>query len=84
LEILFILGETAYIRILALSGKFFISLACACAYIITAESYPTVIRGTALSVCNVFDRFGALLAPYIQLLVSYFVLFILFVLCFFQ
>lgn len=49
-------------------GKFSISFTYNAIMIITAETYPTVIRNTSLSICSVFSKFGAILSPYVQLL----------------
>lgn len=65
------------ITLLALVGKFTISLTYNGIYIITAETYPTFIRNTAVSVSQFIARFGAVIAPYINLLVSFFEYYIL-------
>lgn len=53
----------------ALIGKFSISFTYNTIYIITGESHPTVIRTSAISVCQTFARMGAIIAPNVQLLV---------------
>ncbi|RNA13309.1 organic cation transporter [Brachionus plicatilis] len=52
----------------ALLGKFSISFTYNTIYIITGESHPTVIRTSAISVCQTFARMGAIVAPNVQLL----------------
>ncbi len=59
------------ITILALVAKFAISFTYNEIYVITAELYPTVIRNGAMSVCQTFSRFGAILSPQVQLLVRF-------------
>jgi MFS transporter, OCT family, solute carrier family 22 (organic cation transporter), member 4/5 len=59
------------ITVIALIGKFTISLTYNGIYIITAETYPTFIRNTAVSVSQFIARFGAVIAPYINLLVNF-------------
>lgn len=56
---------------LALAGKLTISFTFNTIYIITAESHPTVIRNSAVAICQTFSRIAAVLAPNIQLLVNY-------------
>lgn len=56
---------------LALVGKLTISFAFNTIYIITAESHPTVIRNSAVAICQTFSRIAAVLAPNIQLMVNY-------------
>jgi MFS transporter, OCT family, solute carrier family 22 (organic cation transporter), member 4/5 len=58
------------ITVIALIGKFSISLTYNGIYIITTETYPTFIRNTAVSVSQFITRFGAVAAPYINLLVN--------------
>lgn len=53
----------------ALIGKFSISFTFNTIYIITAESHPTIIRNSVISICETFSGIGAVIAPYIQLLV---------------
>jgi hypothetical protein len=48
---------------LAVVGKFCIAAAFVVVYVITAESYPTHIRGSALGICNICARLGGILAP---------------------
>lgn len=55
--------------IIALIGKFSISFTFNGIYIITAETYPTYIRNTAVSISQSLTRFGAVIVPYINLLV---------------
>jgi MFS transporter, OCT family, solute carrier family 22 (organic cation transporter), member 4/5 len=60
------------ITVLALIGKFSISLTYNGVYIITAELYPTIVRNSTVSICSAFARLGAVIAPNIQLLVVIF------------
>jgi hypothetical protein len=48
---------------MAIVGKFCIAAAFVVVYVITAESFPAHLRGTALGVCNVCARTGGILAP---------------------
>jgi OCT family organic cation transporter-like MFS transporter 4/5 len=59
------------ITVLALIGKFSISFTYNGIYIITAEIYPTVIRNSCVSTCQTFSRFGAVISPQIQLIVTF-------------
>jgi hypothetical protein len=56
--------------VLALVAKFAISFTYNGIYIITAEMYPTVVRNSAVSICQSFGRLGSVLSPNFQLLVS--------------
>ena len=56
---------------MALIGKFAISFTYNGIYIITSELYPTVIRNTSVSIAQAFARLGAVIAPSINLLVSF-------------
>jgi OCT family organic cation transporter-like MFS transporter 4/5 len=62
---------TWLIVILFLVGKFSISFNFNAIYIITAESYPTIIRNSIMSVCSASGRIGAMLSPYVSLLAAY-------------
>jgi MFS transporter, OCT family, solute carrier family 22 (organic cation transporter), member 4/5 len=64
-------GYPELVTVIALIGKFSISLTFNGIYIITAETYPTFIRNTAVSVAQFIARFGAVIAPYINLLVNF-------------
>ena len=71
LFVLFIPQNMGYlVTACALIGKFSISFTYNTIYIITAESHPTVIRNSSVSICQSFARMGAIIAPNIQLLVS--------------
>jgi hypothetical protein len=59
------------VTVLALVAKFAISFTFNAIYMITAELYPTVIRNLAVSICQGFGRFGAVISPEIQLLGSF-------------
>lgn len=54
-----------------LLGKACIQAAFIILYMFTSEMYPTVIRNTAVGVCSMIARFGAGMASYIALLVSF-------------
>jgi OCT family organic cation transporter-like MFS transporter 4/5 len=56
---------------MALIGKFAISFTYNGIYIITSELYPTVIRNTSVSISQAVARFGAVIAPSINLLVGF-------------
>lgn len=58
------------ITILALLGRFFITIPFNAVYVVTAETYPTEIRNTALSLCSAQARISGVVAPYIELLGS--------------
>jgi len=65
----FIPSDMSYmVTVLALIGKFAISFTYNGVYIITSEIHPTVIRNSAVSICQTFARMGAVIAPNIQLL----------------
>lgn len=61
------------ITIMALIGKFAISFTYNGIYIITSEIYPTVIRSTSVSISQAIARFGGVIAPNFNLLVSIFI-----------
>lgn len=50
---------------LAVTGKFFITIAFAIAYLYTAELFPTMVRNVAVNVGSMGGRFGSISAPYI-------------------
>ncbi|XP_014786502.1 organic cation transporter protein isoform X2 [Octopus bimaculoides] len=52
-------------------GKFGISAAFASIYLLSAEIFPTVVRGNGLGVASMFARFGSIFAPFILQLSSY-------------
>lgn len=56
------------IIVLVLIAKFSISFNFNAIYVITAESYPTVIRNTALSFCSIAARIASTMSPYVALL----------------
>ena len=55
--------------VLTIASKFFITMAFGTAWQYTTELYPTVIRALGLTSCNLVARIGALVAPYLPLLV---------------
>ena len=69
------IDSTTVIIVCVLVGKFAVSFTFNAIYVITSESYPTVIRNTAVSICACFSRIGGTLSPYVQLLVIIFRLF---------
>lgn len=50
-------------------GKCAISFSYAGIYLVIVETYPTIIRNSALSINSFVAGFGAVLSPYVQLLV---------------
>ncbi|XP_076024724.1 organic cation/carnitine transporter 2-like [Genypterus blacodes] len=56
---------------LEMMGKFALTIAYAIVYAYTVELYPTVLRNTALGVCSMVGRLGAITAPYFIYLRSY-------------
>ncbi|XP_069750375.1 solute carrier family 22 member 6-A-like isoform X2 [Narcine bancroftii] len=56
---------------LAAVGKGSLAAAYACAYLHTAEFFPTVIRQTALGMTSLASRVGAFMAPIIRLIGDY-------------
>ena len=59
------------IIVLVLIAKFSASFNFNAIYIITSESYPTIIRNTAMATCSVAARIASTLSPYITLLSVY-------------
>ncbi|XP_016988873.2 organic cation transporter protein isoform X5 [Drosophila rhopaloa] len=57
---------------LFLIGKLGITSSFAVIYTFTAEMMPTVIRSGGVGVMSTFARFGAMLAPFVPLLASYY------------
>ena len=64
------------ITVLALICKFAISFTYSGIYIIVVEIYPTVIRNSSVSLNSVIARFGSVIAPNIQLLVTINIVFV--------
>ncbi len=56
--------------VLVLAAKFSISFNYNTIYIITSESYPTVIRSTAVATCAIAGRVASTMSPYVVLLGS--------------
>ena len=54
--------------ILVLISKFSISFNFSAIYIITGESYPTVIRNTAVSTCSMVARIASSISPLVAML----------------
>lgn len=52
--------------------KFGVSIAFTILYLYTSELFPTCLRQSCMNSCNTFGRVGAVLAPQIPLLVSFF------------
>ena len=55
-------------RILALAGRFGITISFAVVYLYTVEIMPTSVRVTGMTFCSFTARFGAILSPYSVLL----------------
>lgn len=49
---------------LEMLGKFAVSISFTIVYAYTSELYPTVLRNTALGICSMVARIGAISAPY--------------------
>ncbi|EDV95493.1 GH24909 [Drosophila grimshawi] len=65
-------GANWLIVTLFLLGKLGITSSFAVIYTYTAEMMPTVIRSGGVGVMSTFARFGAMLAPFVPLLGSYY------------
>ncbi|XP_073812454.1 organic cation transporter protein isoform X2 [Musca autumnalis] len=65
-------GSTWAIVTLFLIGKLGITSSFAVVYAYTAEMMPTVIRSGGVGVMSTFARFGAMLAPFVPLLGTYY------------
>ncbi|RUS74807.1 hypothetical protein EGW08_017436, partial [Elysia chlorotica] len=50
---------------LALIGRMFSSGAYAILYLMSAELFPTVVRNSAIGMCNVVESLGGIISPYI-------------------
>ncbi|XP_039228741.1 organic cation transporter protein isoform X4 [Drosophila yakuba] len=66
------LGANWLVVTLFLVGKLGITSSFAVIYTFTAEMMPTVIRSGGVGVMSTFARFGAMLAPFVPLLASYY------------
>ncbi|KAH8237408.1 hypothetical protein KR038_011273, partial [Drosophila bunnanda] len=66
------MGANWLIVTLFLIGKLGITSSFAVIYTFTAEMMPTVIRSGGVGVMSTFARFGAMLAPFVPLLSSYY------------
>lgn len=76
LSIDFLADWTVCITILFLTGKLGVTSAFSTVYVHTAEMLPTVIRSGGVGCASTVARFGALVAPFVPLLVSLFKLFV--------
>uniref|UniRef100_A0A0A1WNN5 Organic cation transporter protein n=1 Tax=Zeugodacus cucurbitae TaxID=28588 RepID=A0A0A1WNN5_ZEUCU len=65
-------GSTGAIVTLFLIGKLGITSSFAVIYTYTAEMMPTLIRSGGVGVMSTFARFGAMLAPFVPLLGTYY------------
>ncbi|XP_038620211.1 solute carrier family 22 member 8-like isoform X2 [Tachyglossus aculeatus] len=65
---------------LAVFGKGCLSASFSCVFLYTGELYPTVIRQTAMGICNTWTRVGSMLAPLVKIIgeVSPFIPFIIY------
>ncbi|KAI8037635.1 organic cation transporter protein isoform X2 [Drosophila gunungcola] len=66
------LGANWLVVTLFLIGKLGITSSFAVIYTFTAEMMPTVIRSGGVGVMSTFARFGAMLAPFVPLLATYY------------
>ncbi|XP_017092468.2 organic cation transporter protein [Drosophila bipectinata] len=66
------MGANWLVVALFLIGKLGITSSFAVIYTYTAEMMPTVIRSGGVGVMSTFARFGAMLAPFVPLLASYY------------
>ena len=53
-----------------MAAKLAITSSYGAIYIFTAEQFPTAVRNVGLGACSTFARFGGVIAPYINHLVS--------------
>ncbi|KAI3380436.1 hypothetical protein SNEBB_001662 [Seison nebaliae] len=61
-------GTQKAVIALAMIGKLGASMGFAIVYIITAEMFPTCVRGTVMGIASVWARVGSMLSPQIVLL----------------
>ena len=59
------------ITVLAIVGKFFITMAFGIIYFYTNELFPTVIRATGMGTCGMMCRIGGIVAGWLGLLKQY-------------
>ena len=59
-------GNIAWSYVCVLIGKFGAACTFSIVYLITTELFPTVFRGTAFGIANIFARLGGILAPIID------------------
>ena len=59
----------AVIIVLAMVGKFCITVSFGTIYLFSAEIFPTVVRNIGVSSCSFWARIGGMVAPYIGSLV---------------
>ena len=60
-----------FITVLAIIGKFFITMAFGIIYFYTNELFPTVIRATGMGTCGMMCRIGGIVAGWLGLLKQY-------------
>uniref|UniRef100_F6WSG4 Solute carrier family 22 member 6 n=1 Tax=Ornithorhynchus anatinus TaxID=9258 RepID=F6WSG4_ORNAN len=53
---------------LAVFGKGCLSASFSCVFLYTGELYPTVIRQTAMGICNIWSRVGSMLSPLVKIM----------------
>jgi len=60
----------------AMIGKLAITSSYGAIYVFTAEQFPTVIRNVGLGASSTFARIGGVIAPYVNHLVYYHIIFL--------
>lgn len=58
-------------QIVAISGKFFITISFGVIYLYSSEMFPTVLRTSGIGACSLICRFGGISAAWIALLSHY-------------
>ncbi|TRY71167.1 hypothetical protein TCAL_02376 [Tigriopus californicus] len=58
-------------QVVAISGKFFITISFGVIYLYSSEMFPTVLRTSGIGACSLICRFGGISAAWIALLSHY-------------